>query len=445
MIRKTSILLVALLIQGLAFAQLEFKGELDPSHQVTEVYLYKYVGMKAYPFDTIPVKKNIFRKVYSTFDKGLYLLGIGEVREDIVLVENKVEINIPSQINDLPWKQNSLANADYHKIRLHIQKYDQVLQGLDAEYKAFEYLAQVNPDEFNFRLNKLRGTLDSINKVNDNFYQGLAKNGQSDYGKNLGSFMAITPTTTKGNYFNTAQFKNTQLASGDFILRKVNYSFMRFGGLNESNLAVESQTLLSYCTEKNICKELMFEAIINNVIQVSEAQTRAVFMQYESEFGSETLIGQRLKNIVPAAAPAIGQKAPDIVGINKDGEVFKLSDLKGQVVLIDFWASWCGPCRHESPNVVANYNKYKDKGFTILSISADKDKNSWLKAIEQDHYTWKNHLLSQENNYKAQRDYQVQGYPTMFLVDSDGTLISFGNGLRGPGLSSTLASVFAKK
>jgi peroxiredoxin len=426
---------------SIGFSQLTFKGTLAAEYQVENLYLYKYIGPKAYPFDTIKVEKNSFSKTYKTFDKGLYLLGIGETREEIVLAESELKISVPFPFVEMPWKTQSKANADYFKIRTNNKEYDQKINSLDAEFRKFEHLAELDNVGFQNKLNALRLKLDTANKNFDAFYNGFITKASSPYGKLIAEFMAVTPQTNKNNYFIINQLNDSQLTSGDFVLRKVNYYFMRFGALNNENLYTETETLLARTPDKNSGRELMYESLVNNALQINEGLARNLQKKHSAEFGT-TKISERLAMIVPAPAPEIGQKVPEIEAVDKDGRDFRLSDLRGKVVLIDFWASWCGPCRRESPNVVENYNTYKDKGFTIVSISADKDRNAWIQAIAQDNYTWKNHLLSAENGYKAQRDFQVQGYPTMFLIDRDGTLIAFGNSLRGPGLTSTLSSVF---
>ncbi len=132
--------------------------------------------------------------------------------------------------------------------------------------------------------------------------------------------------------------------------------------------------------------------------------------------------------------------APDIELFNPEGQEIKLSSLKGKLVLIDFWASWCGPCRKENPNVVKLYNKFKNKGFTIYSVSLDTDKASWVNAIEQDGLVWPNHV-SDLLGWKTYliKLYNFSSIPHTVLVGKDGNIIAVG--LRGEALEQKVAEI----
>jgi len=155
--------------------------------------------------------------------------------------------------------------------------------------------------------------------------------------------------------------------------------------------------------------------------------------------------GKQLKeSFVALKATAIGVMAPDFTQNDVDGKPVKLSSLKGKYVLLDFWASWCGPCRQENPNVVRVYNKFKDKNFTVLGVSLDRPdgKAAWLKAIKDDGLTWTQLSDLKFWNNEAAAMYFVQSIPQNFLIDPSGKIVA--KNLRGGDLEMKLIEFLSK-
>lgn len=135
-----------------------------------------------------------------------------------------------------------------------------------------------------------------------------------------------------------------------------------------------------------------------------------------------------------------GSEVPEIALPSPEGDTITLSSLRGKYVLLDFWASWCSPCRSENPNLVAAYEKYHSRGFEIFQVSLDRSRASWIKAIEDDHLTWIHVSDLQYWNSVVVPIYNIQGIPANFLLDPEGRII--GRDLRGNKLAEKLKEIF---
>ena len=146
--------------------------------------------------------------------------------------------------------------------------------------------------------------------------------------------------------------------------------------------------------------------------------------------------------LISFSQPENGQRAIGFTLHDQDGNEVSLSDYEGKMVLLDFWASWCGPCRHENPNVVEAYEKYRKekfkngKKFVVLSVSLDKNSESWVKAIDQDGLNWDSHVIDENN--KVAKLYGVRSIPYSFLINGEGDIVAQGNELRGLNLHITI-------
>jgi thiol-disulfide isomerase/thioredoxin len=179
--------------------------------------------------------------------------------------------------------------------------------------------------------------------------------------------------------------------------------------------------------------------ITDRYINYPDAEKLAACVALLGEEARQSYYGKKITEYQAIAAKTAIGATPDFSIADTSGKPLQLSSLKGKYVLVDFWASWCGPCRKENPNVVAAYQKYHDKGFEIVGVSLDTQKDAWMKAIAKDGLAW-NHVSDLKGWQSGiVKQFGIHAVPTSFLLDKDGKVIA--NNLRGEALLEKLGSL----
>lgn len=205
------------------------------------------------------------------------------------------------------------------------------------------------------------------------------------------------------------------------------------------NLAVYAKNFIRE-HRKSTVSPLVALMQFGQTIKASEIDTLIAFL--DPSIHASIYVGELKKIADKTRATDVGSIAPDFTLPTPDGGTFTLSSTRGKYVMIDFWAAWCSPCRQENPNVVALYGKYKDKGFDIVGVSLDREKEAWVKAIADDQLVW--HQVSELKFWQSEivQKYGVTAIPCTFLLDKSGKIIA--KNLRGEDLAKKLGELMGK-
>ncbi|MFK7925223.1 MAG: peroxiredoxin family protein [Bacteroidia bacterium] len=428
---------------------------------IDSIRLYQLTGLTTEVLGTAAVAASGERSTFSIetdeLPEGLYLLGQAPNNLMPILLGREGNVRISGNCNNLRQfgkVEGSAFNDQYAQLNQLFSGFNgrrnQLVQQLNGA------LAAGSPDQqaaigqqLNNLLNQQKAIIDSLKGVDAFFAAAFAPN----------VVEAFNPTNNPEAYPNSAIHFAENFLQGLDYNDKVYQNFP----IIPDNLRVYTQTLFQnleldaakpYIDAKLAAMpqgSRLHQNALAAVVQTLDRLENEAFLTYSDRYTSTYILQPTEQAYLDGRRPAIERKAqlakklavgaipPEIELPNPDGKMIRLSDMKGKVVLLDFWASWCRPCRQENPNVVRMYDTYKNKGFEILGISLDRTRDAWVKAIADDGLQWKHVSDLQFWNSAAAKDYSVGSIPATFLIDKDGKIIA--KNLRGPSLEAKLAEV----
>jgi peroxiredoxin len=422
-------------------AQTTIKGTITGDNVPARIYIFEMFGMYAFKIDSANVKNNkVEFKHKKGFTPGFYRIGETEEKSDLIILSNE---SFSFEVNAKNFKGittvGSKENEVFNQYQAFNQSINQKVGSMSSRYQKIVALVESNREEYEKQIKELKGEYDALMAAQNEYYNKLSTENEHLFVGKVARFMKEAPNATKKDFFDVELLtQNPGLLTADLMHNKFNQYIQRFQIQDANTLMAEAQAIIETLPAKSKVREVAYQAFSYVLLQNEAQGVRKFATQAVNEFNSK--YSKRLLESIPFV-PEVGDKAPDITLPDRSGKMASMSALtKGKVVLLDFWAAWCGPCRHENPNVVKAYHKFKDKGFTVFSVSLDNNKDKWLEAIKKDALEWDTHVSDLKGwQSEGARKYGVTGIPATYLIDKNGVIIA--KNLRGAQLEQKLSEI----
>ncbi|MDN5200756.1 TlpA disulfide reductase family protein [Fulvivirgaceae bacterium BMA10] len=397
-----------------------------------KIFLYQTFGSQLIKYDSASLKDGIYTLSFGKqIPRGFYRIGPG-VQQSFALILGKESLQVEADLKNIETSvrfSGSLENEIYQRYLAVTKEISEKSVLLNKEVQSAQQHGNVEA------LKSIQLRFDSLQTYQNTFYKGIYEDHPTLFMAKIARFFHAEKTVTAEDFLKPKFFSDIELTRGDMLQGKIFAYYQRFVPRNVEDWLVTSEELISKTEAGSPIREVVYLSLVNLFHYGASDNVWNIARKYQNEYSESRFMKVALQNL-PKPTPQIGEMAPDIELPDQHGEMKKLSSLRGQMVLVDFWASWCGPCRKENPNVVKAFHKYKDKGFTVLGVSLDKSKDRWVNAIESDKLDW-NHISDLKGwNSAGAAQYNVRSIPAAYLVDQEGRIVA--KNLRGKALEETL-------
>jgi len=418
-----------------------------------EMNLYQFDGFKFQEVESTELKDELYTFNLPYSEPDFYHVGPNARSTFPVILGKEDGLEVHGECRNLRNSRTigSPMNKSYAKVKHKINEF----KNQTSQYLRRFRRASTNKDESQLEVVKKQlgdldkaklAYLDSLNKTNAYLGSVMSLNTYLSYQNNGDGFDHEIPYFAE-RYFHHVDWKNANYNNLPWV-----YEGFKAYANTLSSLGLPAEvhqsmitTALNKWPTSSSAQKLAFAGVLNVLKQKNHANYLIfanAFMEAFKEVDPATT-GALAKELERAKQLMVGGEAPNFTQPTPEGVDLNLHDLRGKVVLVDFWASWCGPCRRENPHVVGLYNRYKEEGFEILGVSLDRKKEAWLAAIEKDGLTWQHVSDLKGWSNAVAKSFGVSSIPHTILLDKDGKIIA--RGLRGEALKRKLEELFPEE